>query len=43
MPASAITFAERIREAGYQMARIDKWDVSKREAIIPRMPDARRE
>ena len=40
MPASEITFAELIREAGYQTACIGKWDVSNRKAIIDRMPKA---
>ena len=40
MPASEITFAELIREVGYQTACIGKWDVSNRKPIIPRMPNA---
>jgi len=40
MPASEITFAELIREVGYQTACIGKWDVSNRKAIIDRMPNA---
>jgi arylsulfatase A-like enzyme len=40
MPAAEITFAELIREAGYQTACIGKWDVSNRKAIIDRMPNA---
>jgi len=40
MPASEITFAELIRDAGYQTACIGKWDVSNRRAIIDRMPNA---
>lgn len=40
MPASEITFAELIRDAGYQTACIGKWDVSNRKAIIERMPNA---
>ncbi|MCA9047533.1 MAG: sulfatase-like hydrolase/transferase [Planctomycetaceae bacterium] len=40
MPASEITFAELIREVGYQTACIGKWDVSDRKAIIERMPNA---
>ena len=40
MPASEITFAELIREKGYQTACIGKWDVSNRKAILPRMPNA---
>ena len=34
MPAEEITFAELIREAGYQTACIGKWDVSNRKAIV---------
>ena len=40
MPASEVTWAELIRQAGYQTACIGKWDVSNRKAIIPRMPNA---
>ncbi len=40
MPAEEITFAELMRESGYQTACIGKWDVSNRKAIIPRMPNA---
>ena len=40
MPASEITFAELIGDAGYQTACIGKWDVSNRKAIIDRMPNA---
>jgi arylsulfatase A-like enzyme len=40
MPATEITFAELIKETGYQTACIGKWDVSNRKAIIPRMPNA---
>lgn len=40
MPADEITFAELIRKVGYQTACIGKWDVSNREAIIDRMPNA---
>jgi len=40
MPASEITIAERMRDAGYQTACIGKWDVSNRKAIIERMPNA---
>jgi len=40
MPASEITFAELIREVGYQTACIGKWDVSNRKPIIQRMPNA---
>jgi len=41
MPASEVTWAELIRQAGYQTACIGKWDVSNRKAIIPRMPNAK--
>ena len=40
MPASEITWAELLREVGYQTACIGKWDVSSRKAIIERMPNA---
>ena len=40
MPASEITFAELMQDAGYQTACIGKWDVSNRKAIIDRMPNA---
>ena len=40
MPATEVTFAELIREVGYQTACIGKWDVSNRKAIIERMPNA---
>ena len=40
MPATEITFAELMRESGYQTACIGKWDVSNRKAIIERMPNA---
>ncbi len=40
MPATEITFAELMRESGYQIACIGKWDVSNRKAIIDRMPNA---
>jgi arylsulfatase A-like enzyme len=40
MPASEITFAEMLKQAGYQTACIGKWDVSNRKAIIDRMPNA---
>jgi len=40
MPADEITFAELVREVGYRTACIGKWDVSNREAIIDRMPNA---
>lgn len=40
MPDTEVTFAERMREAGYQTACIGKWDVSSRQAIVDRMPIA---
>lgn len=40
MPAEEITFAELIKDAGYQTACIGKWDVSNRAPIIQRMPNA---
>ena len=40
MPASEITFAEKLRDVGYPTARIGKWDVSNRKPIIERMPNA---
>lgn len=40
MPASEITFAELIRDVGYQTACIGKWDVSNRRPILERMPNA---
>jgi arylsulfatase A-like enzyme len=40
MPADEITWAELIKGAGYQTACIGKWDVSNRNAIISRMPNA---
>lgn len=40
MPANEITFAELLGPAGYQTACIGKWDVSNRQAIIDRMPNA---
>jgi arylsulfatase A-like enzyme len=40
MPATEITFAELMRESGYQTACIGKWDVSNRKPIIDRMPNA---
>ncbi len=40
MPARETTFAESIREVGYQTACIGKWDVSNRRAIVERMPNA---
>ncbi len=41
MPASEITFAELMRESGYQTACIGKWDVSNRKPILERMPNAK--
>ncbi|MGB0579765.1 MAG: sulfatase-like hydrolase/transferase, partial [Limisphaerales bacterium] len=40
MPADEITWAELIRQVGYQTACVGKWDVSNRRAIIDRMPNA---
>ena len=40
MPASEVTFAELIKDAGYQTACVGKWDVSNRKAILDRMPNA---
>ena len=40
MPASEITFAELLKGVGYQTACIGKWDVSNRQAIVDRMPNA---
>ncbi|MEM1297302.1 MAG: sulfatase-like hydrolase/transferase [Verrucomicrobiota bacterium] len=40
MPADEITWAELIREAGYQTVCIGKWDVSNRKPILDRMPNA---
>ena len=40
MPARETTFAELIREVGYQTACVGKWDVSNRRAIVDRMPNA---
>ena len=40
MPASEITIAERLKEAGYTTGCIGKWDVSNRRAILDRMPNA---
>ena len=40
MPSSEITFAEMLKEVGYQTACVGKWDVSNRKAIIDRMPNA---
>ena len=41
MPASEITVAELLQEAGYATACIGKWDVSNRAAIVERMPNAK--
>ena len=40
MPAAETTWAELIKEVGYQTACVGKWDVSNRKAIIDRMPNA---
>ncbi len=40
MPADEITWAELIREVGYQTVCIGKWDVSNRKPILERMPNA---
>jgi len=40
MPADEVTWAELIRDAGYQTACVGKWDVSNRKPIIERMPNA---
>jgi len=40
MPADEITFAELLRDIGYQTVCIGKWDVSNRKPIIERMPNA---
>lgn len=40
MPGSEVTFAEILKETGYQTACVGKWDVSNRKAIIDRMPNA---
>ena len=40
MPASEITFAELMKQSGYDTACIGKWDVSNRKAIKERMPNA---
>jgi arylsulfatase A-like enzyme len=40
MPGSEITWAELLREAGYQTACIGKWDVSNRKPIPDRVPNA---
>jgi arylsulfatase A-like enzyme len=38
MPASEITWAELMQDAGYETICIGKWDVSDRRAILDRMP-----
>ena len=40
MPASEITVAELLQDAGYTTGCIGKWDVSNRQPIIERMPRA---
>ena len=40
MPGDEVTIAELLAPAGYQTACIGKWDVSNRQAIIDRMPNA---
>jgi len=40
MPSTEITFAEMLKDVGYQTACIGKWEVSGRKAIIDRMPNA---
>jgi len=40
MPAGEITWAELLKNAGYQTDCIGKWDVSNRKPIIERMPNA---
>jgi arylsulfatase A-like enzyme len=40
MPASEITIAELLRDAGYATGCVGKWDVSNRAAINERMPHA---
>ena len=40
MPADEVTFAELIKDVGYQTACIGKWDVSNRKPIIDRMPNS---
>jgi len=40
MLGEEITFAELMKEVGYQTACIGKWDVSSRKEIIDRMPNA---
>ena len=40
MPASEITLAEQLKTVGYATGAVGKWDVSNREAILDRMPNA---
>ncbi|MBN1852090.1 MAG: sulfatase [Pirellulales bacterium] len=40
MPASEITLGELLKKAGYITGCIGKWDVSNREPILDRMPNA---
>lgn len=40
MPGEEVTWAELLKTVGYQTACVGKWDVSNREEIIPRMPNA---
>ncbi|MEM6504101.1 MAG: sulfatase-like hydrolase/transferase [Planctomycetota bacterium] len=40
MPGDEITWAELMRDAGYQTVCIGKWDVSNRKPVIERMPNA---
>lgn len=41
MPASEITLAELLQQAGYRTGCIGKWDISNRSAIVSRMPNAK--
>ena len=41
MPATEITLAELLQDAGYTTGCIGKWDVSNRAPIIERMPNAK--
>jgi len=40
MPAGEVTWAEQMRDNGYDTICVGKWDVSNRQAIIDRMPNA---
>ncbi|MEM1186149.1 MAG: sulfatase-like hydrolase/transferase [Planctomycetota bacterium] len=40
MPAEEVTWAELLQTVGYHTACIGKWDVSNREEILDRMPNA---